>query len=62
MEYEKLAADRAGEPSAAIRARVTAARAATRSVQLGMSARSFHRVLKRARTIADSKGAEKIRC
>ena len=35
-------------------------RAATRSVQLGMSARSFHRVLKLARTIADLEGAEKI--
>jgi len=36
-------------------------RAATRSVQLGMSARSFHRVLKLARTIADLEGAEQIR-
>jgi len=35
-------------------------RAATRSVQLGMSARSFHRVLKLARTIADLEGADKI--
>ena len=98
VEYEKLAADRAGEPSIAIRAWVRAAReqqqarfkdtpmtcnadmgpayireycdvdeagkslmrAATRSVQLGMSARSFHRVLKLARTIADLVGAERI--
>ena len=28
--------------------------------QLGMSARSFHRVLKLARTIADSEGADRI--
>ena len=98
VEYEKLTADRAGEPSEAILARVTAARerqqvrfkdtpltcnadmgpahireycdvdevgkslmrAATRSVRLGMSARSFHRVLKLARTIADLEGAERI--
>jgi len=96
VEYEKLAADRAGEPSAAIRARVRAARErqqarfngtpltcnadmgpahireycevdeAGKSLmraamqQLGMSARSFHRVLKLARTIADLEGAEKI--
>ena len=96
VEYEKLAADRAGEPSAAIRARVRAARErqqarfkdtpmicnadmgpahireycevdeAGKSLmraamqQLGMSARSFHRVLKLARTIADLEGAERI--
>ena len=97
VEYEKLASDRAGEPSEAIRKRVAAARerqqarftgtplvcnadmgpvhirdycqvddagkslmrAATRSEQLGMSARSFHRVLKLARTLADLEGAEK---
>ncbi len=35
-------------------------RAATRSVQLGMGARSFHRVLKLARTIADLEGAAMI--
>ena len=35
-------------------------RAATRSVQLGMSARSFHCVLKLARTIGDLEGAERI--
>ena len=35
-------------------------RAATRSEQLGMSARSFHRVLKLARTIADLEGVEMI--
>jgi hypothetical protein len=34
--------------------------AATRSEQLGMSARSFHRVLKLARTIADLEGTETI--
>ena len=33
VEYEKLAADRAGEPSAAIRARVTTARAAAGALQ-----------------------------
>ncbi len=96
VEYEKLASDRAGEPSDAIRARVMAARErqqvrftgtpltcnadmgpvhireycevdeAGKSLmraamqQLGMSARSFHRVLKLARTIADLEGAEKI--
>jgi magnesium chelatase family protein len=96
VEYEKLTDDRAGEPSEAIRARVTAARqrqqarfegtslacnadmgpahirehcevdeagkslmrAATQ--QLGMSARSFHRVLKLARTIADLEGGDRI--
>ncbi len=96
VEYEKLTDDRAGEPSEAIRARVTAARQrqqarfqgtpltcnadmgpahireycevdeAGKSLmraamqQLGMSARSFHRVLKLARTIADLEGAERI--
>ena len=35
-------------------------RAATRSVQAGMSARSFHRVLKLARTIADLAKSDQI--
>jgi len=35
-------------------------RAATRNEQLSMSARSFHRVLKLARTIEDLEGAEMI--
>ena len=96
VEYEKLAAKRAGEPSAAIRARVEGARSrqATRFAgtglltnadmgpgelerhatleaggeglmraavrQLQLSARSYHRVLKLARTIADLAGAEGV--
>ena len=98
VNYEKLTSDRLGESSAAVRARVLAARefqaarfqdtglicnadmapahvreyclldeagkslmrTATRSVQLGMSARSFHRVLKLARTIADLAGMDQI--
>ena len=96
IDYEQLAAKRAGEPSAAIRARVEAARtrqgerfadttlltnadmgprelerhaaldaageglmrAAVR--QLHLSARSYHRVLKLARTIADLAGAGQV--
>jgi magnesium chelatase family protein len=96
VQYEKLSAERAGEPSQAVRARVVAARArqsarfrATRCVtnadmgaaeirahcdldgagqslmraamrQLNLSARSYHRVLKLARTIADLAGTEAI--
>jgi magnesium chelatase family protein len=95
VEYEKLADRRPGEPSAAVRARVEAARAVqarrfgdTRKLnsdmgpadvraycrldeagerllraamqQLNLSARSYHRVLKLARTIADLAGAERI--
>jgi magnesium chelatase family protein len=96
VDYEKLAGERVGESSDAIRSRVLAARqrqqmrfkgthltcnadmgpahireyceidetsqsllrAATQ--QLGMSARSFHRVLKLARTIADLEDVEAI--
>jgi magnesium chelatase family protein len=96
VEYEKLAGDRVGESTQAIRARVVTARerqverfkgtplvcnadmgpAHVREYcevdeagkgllraamqQLGMSARSYHRVLKLARTIADLEGAERI--
>jgi magnesium chelatase family protein len=96
VEYEKLAGDRVGESSAAVCARVTAARERQQArfigtplmcnadmgpahireycvvdeagkglmraamQQLGMSARSFHRVLKLARTIADLEGADRI--
>jgi magnesium chelatase family protein len=96
IEYEKLAEKRSGEPSAAVRARVEAARAAqgerfagsgaltnadmeprdmqTQAAldaagealmkaavkQLHLSARSYHRVLKLARTIADLAGAEGV--
>lgn len=96
VEYEKLADKRAGEASAAVRARVEAARArqaerfagsasltnadmGPRDVtehaaldpagegllkaavhQLHLSARSYHRVLKLARTIADLAGAERV--
>jgi magnesium chelatase family protein len=96
IEYEKLADRRAGEPSAAVRARVESARAAQTARfagtplltnadmgprelreyapldaagealmkaavrQLHLSARSYHRVLKLARTIADLAGAEQI--
>jgi len=72
VEYEKLSDDRLGEPSAAIRSRVTAAREycplddAGRSLlraamqQLQMSARAYHRILKLARTVADLAGSERI--
>ena len=96
VEYERLAEKRAGEPSAAIRARVEAARGAQAARfagtplltnadlgprelqvhaaldeagegllraavrQLHLSARSYHRVLKLARTIADLAGAEAV--
>jgi magnesium chelatase family protein len=96
VEYEKLAGDRVGESTQAIRARVVTARerqverfkdtplvcnadmgpAHVREYcevdeagkgllraamqQLGMSARSYHRVLKLARTIADLEGVERI--
>jgi len=96
VEYEKLASDRAGEPSEVIRQRALAARErqqarfkgtpltcnadmgpahireycevgeAGKSLmraamqQLDMSARSFHRVLKLARTTGDLEGLEKI--
>jgi magnesium chelatase family protein len=96
VAYEQLSAKRAGEPSAAVRARVEAARAAQAARfagtplltnadmgpreleqhaapdaagegllraavrQLHLSARSYHRVLKLARTIADLAGAERV--
>ena len=96
IEYEKLTDKRAGEPSAAIRGRVQAARerqgqrfADTTLVanadmgprellthaaldeageglmkvavkQLHLSARSYHRVLKLARTVADLAGEEQV--
>ena len=96
VEYEKLAGDRVGESSQAIRTRVVKARERQQArfkgtsmmcnadmgpahireycevdeagkgllraamQQLGMSARSFHRVLKLARTIADLEGADMI--
>ncbi|HYI13922.1 MAG TPA: YifB family Mg chelatase-like AAA ATPase [Thermomicrobiales bacterium] len=97
IEYEKLSDSRAGEPSAAIRSRVEAAREVQsrrlvgttlrtnadmgakevqqhcfldnasetlmRSAmrQLQLSARSYHRILKLARTISDLAGEETIR-
>ena len=96
VEYEKLAEKRAGEPSAAVRARVEAARARQTARfagtalltnadmgpreleahvaldaageglmkaavrQLHLSARSYHRVLKLARTIADLASEERV--
>ena len=96
IDYEKLAEKRGGEPSAAVRARVEAARALQAArfagtglltnadmgprqlqehaaldaagegllgaavAQLHLSARSYHRVLKLARTIADLAGAERV--
>ncbi len=96
VHYEKLAGERVGEPSQAIRERVTAARQLQRERfgatglltnsemgpavlrrwcaldnageslmkaamrQLQLSARSYHRVLKLARTIADLAGAPTI--
>jgi magnesium chelatase family protein len=97
VEYEKLSDERAGEPSAAIRARIETARDVQRSRlsgtglrtnadmgpkevqgyckldaagdalmraamrQLQLSARSYHRILKLARTIADLAGDVEIR-
>ena len=97
VHYDKLAAERQGEPSSAVRERVTAARQRQRERfqhtrlltnadmgpaevrrhcqldgagqrlmqaamrQLHLSARTYHRVLKLARTIADLAGAEDIR-
>ncbi len=96
IEYEKLAEKRAGEPSAAVRGRVEAAREAQRHrfagtglvtnvdmgprellvhaaldeagegpmkaavKQLHLSARSYHRVLKLGRTIADLAGEASV--
>ena len=96
MDVDKLTADRLGERSEAIRARVEAAREVQRErfadtplscnadigptevrqicqldekgralvkaamVQLGMSARVFHRILKLARTISDLAGSKRI--
>ena len=97
VEYEKLAAAVGGEPSAAVRARVAAARSLQQErfgpcgrinagmtprevwlhcqeqmapeaaallkmamLQLSLSARAFHRVLKVARTIADLAAADRI--
>jgi magnesium chelatase family protein len=96
VDHEKLAATRGGEPSAAVRARVAAARARqaerfagtplltnadmgprelgdratldpagegllrAAARQLHLSARSYHRVLKLARTIADLAGEERV--
>lgn len=96
VQFEKLSSERPGEPSAAIRERVYAARrrqrqrlqgtsmlnnaamgaaelrshcildAACQSLmkaamrQLNLSARSYHRVLKLSRTIADLEGNEQI--
>jgi len=96
VEYDKLADDQRGEPSAAIQERVEAARQIQRQrfagralssnadmgpaeievycrlddtgkqlmrsamQQLGMTARSFHRILKLSRTIADLASGERI--
>ena len=96
VDYDKLSANRLGEPSAAIRSRVEKARAVqarrlagtrltcnadmgpaevrkycelddtgrsllrTAAQQLQLSARTYHRLLKVARTIADLAGAERI--
>lgn len=96
VEFEKLADRRAGEPSSAIRDRVTVAREVQRArfkdhavltnadmgpaelerfvvldaqgeammraavKQLHLSARSYHRVLKLSRTIADLGGSERV--
>ena len=56
MNYDKLPRTRQGEPSSAVRERVTAARMR----QLHLSARAYHRVLKLARTIADLAGVADI--
>jgi magnesium chelatase family protein len=96
IDYEKLSDKRAGEPSAAVRARVEAARSRQTDrfaasdlltnadmgprqlqehapldaageglmkaavIRLHLSARSYHRVLKLARTIADLAGASAV--
>lgn len=96
VDYAKLSSARRGEPSAAIRARLEAARERGRArfagtalvcnsdmgpsevrrycaldadgnklmraamLQLSLSARAYHRILKLARTIADLAGADRI--